>query len=242
MPFAISQLENGLIVSCQPVKGGAMDTAAMVVGFALAALDGGAVALRIESADYVRAVRRATDRPIIGLIKRDLDQSPVRITPFLEDVDALIEAGADIVAYDATDRTRPVETAALVARIHAGGRIAMADCSILADAERALMDGANRRQILVKVIAPLCRPAIVTGMIFGFITAWNEFLFGLMLTTSKAVPITVGASFFFAASGGGVQWGVASAVMVVGALPPVLLGLVMYRQISGSMTAGAVKG
>lgn len=108
--------------------------------------------------------------------------------------------------------------------------------------EAALMDGATRTQILVRIIAPLCRPAIVTGVIFGFITAWNEFLFGLMLTTSKAVPITVGASFFFAASGGGVQWGVASAVMIVGALPPMLLGLLMYRQISGSMTAGAVKG
>ncbi|MFK0276520.1 carbohydrate ABC transporter permease [Ensifer sp. NPDC090286] len=108
--------------------------------------------------------------------------------------------------------------------------------------EAALMDGANRTQILIKVVTPLCRPAIVTSLIFGFITAWNEFLFGLMLTTSKAVPVTVGASFFFAASGGGVQWGVASAVMIVGALPPMLLGLVMYRQISGSMTAGAVKG
>ncbi|MBZ7925157.1 carbohydrate ABC transporter permease [Ensifer adhaerens] len=108
--------------------------------------------------------------------------------------------------------------------------------------EAALMDGANRTQVLIKVVTPLCRPAIVTSLIFGFITAWNEFLFGLMLTTSKAVPVTVGASFFFAASGGGVQWGVASAVMIVGALPPMLLGLVMYRQISGSMTAGAVKG
>lgn len=108
--------------------------------------------------------------------------------------------------------------------------------------EAALVDGANRTQILLKIVMPLCRPAIVTSLIFGFITAWNEFLFGLMLTTSKAVPVTVGASFFFAASGGGVQWGVASAVMIVGALPPMLLGLVMYRQISGSMTAGAVKG
>ncbi len=108
--------------------------------------------------------------------------------------------------------------------------------------EAAQIDGAGRTRTLVRIIAPVCRPAIVTSLIFGFITAWNEFLFGLMLTTSKAVPITVGASFFFAASGGGVQWGVASAVMIVGALPPVLLGLVMYRQISGSMTAGAVKG
>lgn len=71
MTFEIQSLKNGLIVSCQPVKGGVMDNAAMVVGFALAALNGGAAALRIESADYVRAVRQATDRPIIGLVKRD---------------------------------------------------------------------------------------------------------------------------------------------------------------------------
>jgi multiple sugar transport system permease protein len=108
--------------------------------------------------------------------------------------------------------------------------------------EAARMDGAGTWQVLIGIIAPVCRPAIVTTFIFGFITAWNEFLFGLMLTTARAVPMTVGASFFFAASGGGVQWGMASAVMIVGALPPMLLGLIMYKQISGSMTAGAVKG
>ena len=108
--------------------------------------------------------------------------------------------------------------------------------------EAARIDGAGTWQVLSRIIAPVCRPALVTTFIFGFITAWNEFLFGLMLTTNKAVPMTVGASFFFAASGGGVQWGAASAVMIIGALPPMLLGLVMYRQISGSMTAGAVKG
>ena len=108
--------------------------------------------------------------------------------------------------------------------------------------EAARMDGASTWQLLVQVIVPVTRPTLITAFIFGFITAWNEFLFGLMLTTSKAVPMTVGASFFFAASGGGVQWGLASAVMLVGALPPMLLGLLMYRQISGSMTAGAVKG
>jgi multiple sugar transport system permease protein len=104
------------------------------------------------------------------------------------------------------------------------------------------MDGANSWQIMRRIMLPICRPALITAFIFGFITAWNEFLFGLMLTTNKAVPMTVGASFFFAASGGGVQWGAASAVMIVGALPPMLIGLMMYRQISGSMTAGAVKG
>ena len=86
---------------------------------------------------------QATDKPIIGLVKHDLDDSPVRITPWLEHVDALAAAGADIIAYDATQRTRPVATSALVARIHAHGRIAMADCSIIADAEQALAEGAE---------------------------------------------------------------------------------------------------
>jgi multiple sugar transport system permease protein len=108
--------------------------------------------------------------------------------------------------------------------------------------EAARVDGARLPRMLVRVVLPLCRPAFVTTFVFGFITGWNEFLFGLMLTTRQAVPVTVGASFFFASSGGGVQWGVAAAVMIVAALPPLLLGLVMYRRITGSMVAGAVKG
>lgn len=108
--------------------------------------------------------------------------------------------------------------------------------------EAAGMDGARMGRLLFKIVLPLCQPALITTFIFGFITGWNEFLFGLMLTTREAVPMTVGASFFFATSGGGVQWGVAAAVMVVAALPPLLLGLIMYRRITGSMVAGAVKG
>lgn len=108
--------------------------------------------------------------------------------------------------------------------------------------EAAHMDGARLGRLLFRVVLPLCRPALITTFVFGFITAWNEFLFGLILTTREAVPMTVGASFFFATSGGGVQWGLAAAVMVVAALPPLLLGLFMYRRITGSMVAGAVKG
>lgn len=108
--------------------------------------------------------------------------------------------------------------------------------------EAARLDGARVPMLLWKIVLPLCRPALLTTFIFGFITAWNEFLFGLMLTTQAAVPVTVGASFFFATSGGGVQWGMAAAVMIIAALPPLLIGLVMYRRISGSMVTGAVKG
>ena len=97
---------RGLIVSCQPVPGGPQDNAEFVVGYAKAALLSGATALRIESVAYVAAVRAVTNVPIIGLVKRDLSESPVRITPFVEDVEALADAGADIIAFDATDRVR----------------------------------------------------------------------------------------------------------------------------------------
>lgn len=120
-----------------------MDNAATVLGFARAAEAGGAAALRLESADYVAAVRPHTRLPIFGIVKRDLDDSPVRITPFLSDVEALADAGADIIAVDATQRARPVPVAELIRAIHARGKLAMADCSSLDDARAALAAGVD---------------------------------------------------------------------------------------------------
>ena len=131
-------LANGLIVSCQPVPGGPMDNAEMVVGFALAALAAGASALRIESVDYLRAVRAATTAPIVGIVKRDLPDSDVRITPWLSDAAALAEAGADIIAFDATLRPRPESVVDLVALIKSKGKLTMADCSNVDDGRAAL--------------------------------------------------------------------------------------------------------
>ncbi len=138
----LDRLDHALIVSCQPVVGGPMDREDIVVAMALAALAGGARALRIESAGNVAAVRRATAAPIIGLVKRDLDDSPVRITPLLEDVEALAAAGADIVALDATRRVRPVPVPHLVAAVHSAGCVAMADCATEEDGREALEAGA----------------------------------------------------------------------------------------------------
>lgn len=127
------KLQNGLIASCQPVPGSAMDTPEIVAAMALAALAGGAVGLRVEGISNIEAVRKVTDAPIIGIIKRDLPDSEVRITPWLEDVDALSVAGADIIAFDVTCRPRPVSVAALYQRVQATGRLAMADASNLDD-------------------------------------------------------------------------------------------------------------
>ncbi|AJJ35425.1 N-acetylmannosamine-6-phosphate epimerase family protein [Yersinia rochesterensis] len=128
------QLQNGLIASCQPVPGSAMDTPEIVAAMALASLAGGAVGLRVEGIRNIEAVRRVTDAPVIGIIKRDLSDSEVRITPWLEDVDALSAAGADIIAFDVTCRPRPVSVEDLFQRAKATGCLTMADSSNIEDA------------------------------------------------------------------------------------------------------------
>jgi putative N-acetylmannosamine-6-phosphate epimerase len=143
MAKILERMRGGLIVSCQPVPGGPMDRPEIVAAFALAALDGGAVGLRIEGLTNIRAVRAVTSVPVIGLIKRDLDDSPVRITPFVQDVLDLAEAGADIIAFDATPRLRPATMADLMAAVRSTSRLAMADCSTEADGVLAFKAGVD---------------------------------------------------------------------------------------------------
>lgn len=136
----LETLRGGLVVSCQPVDDGPMDRPDIVAAMAQAAVAGGAAGLRVEGVANLRAVRALVRVPIIGILKRDLPGSPVRITPFSDDVRALAEAGADIVAYDATARMRPQTAASLAATIRGAGCLAMADCSTLDDGKRALKD------------------------------------------------------------------------------------------------------
>lgn len=119
-----------------------MDTVEIVTAFARAALAGGGAGLRIEGIDNVRAVRAVTDAPLIGLIKRDF-AGQERISPWLEDVEALADAGADIIALDATRRPRDCTVESLIAAIHRRGRLAMADCSDVGDGHAAFAVGAD---------------------------------------------------------------------------------------------------
>lgn len=141
-----TRLRGGLVVSCQPVEGGPLDHDEVVARLAAAALDGGARALRIEGAARLAHVRRRLQAShpralLIGIVKRDLADSAVRITPFAADVQALADAGADVVAVDATARPRPESVAALQAAIRSAGRLAMADCASLPDAQAAIERG-----------------------------------------------------------------------------------------------------
>ena len=136
------RLKGGLVVSVQPVEGGPLDHDEVVARMARAACAGGARALRIEGAARLAHVRRQLqaaelDALLIGIVKRDLPDSPVRITPWLSDVQALLDAGADVVAVDATARARPEALPELLALIVKSGRLAMADCATEAEGQAA---------------------------------------------------------------------------------------------------------
>ena len=127
----LSQIQYGLIASCQPVDDGPMDKPEIVSAMAQASVAGGASGLRIEGVDNLKATRAFVNIPIIGIVKRDLPDSPIRITPFLQDIEDLANAGADIIAVDGTSRPRPVDIESAVKKIHEMGCLAMADCSNL---------------------------------------------------------------------------------------------------------------
>jgi N-acylglucosamine-6-phosphate 2-epimerase len=139
----LADIAGGLVVSCQPEAGGALDRDDIVIAFAQAVVQAGARAVRIEGVERVRLVRQVVDVPVIGIVKRTLDNWPIRITPFIGDVLSLIDAGADIVAIDATDRERPVPVKDLLHYALSLDAIVMADCATEADALAASRSGCH---------------------------------------------------------------------------------------------------
>lgn len=101
-----NSIKGGLIVSCQAPPMSAMDRPEIMAAIAQTVESAGAIAIRAEGIDNVRAIKNVVNVPVIGLVKRRTSDSPVYITPSAADVDALVQAGADIVAFDATDRKR----------------------------------------------------------------------------------------------------------------------------------------
>ncbi|MCX5163946.1 N-acetylmannosamine-6-phosphate 2-epimerase [Streptomyces sp. NBC_00264] len=136
-------LRGKLIVSCQAPPGDPMRETGTLVRLARSAVAGGGAAIRANEPEVVAAIAGAVDLPVIGLWK-DGDVG-VYITPTVRHALALAEAGADVVAADATDRPRPDGStfAELVAAVHGAGALVMADVSTLAEGITAAAQGAD---------------------------------------------------------------------------------------------------
>jgi N-acylglucosamine-6-phosphate 2-epimerase len=107
LPAIVESLRHGLIVSCQAEGDDPFNRPEYVALFARAAAMGGACAIRACGADSVAAIKQAVSLPVIGLTKGEYPDGSVLITPDFADVAAVLDAGAAIVALDATTRRRP---------------------------------------------------------------------------------------------------------------------------------------
>ena len=99
--------ENSLIVSCQALADEPLHGSNIMAKMALAAKIGGASGIRANSPEDIKAIKNEINLPLIGLWKRELTNYEVYITPRYKDVKAVLNAGADYVAIDCTDRKRP---------------------------------------------------------------------------------------------------------------------------------------
>jgi N-acylglucosamine-6-phosphate 2-epimerase len=111
-PEIAARLRGRLIVSCQALPHEPLFGADIMARMARAAQEGGAAGLRANGPLDIAAIRAASDLPLIGLSKVDVAGYDVYITPTLGDAQAVAQAGADVIALDATDRPHPEGTAA----------------------------------------------------------------------------------------------------------------------------------
>ncbi|GAB4181520.1 MAG: N-acetylmannosamine-6-phosphate 2-epimerase [Coleofasciculaceae cyanobacterium] len=168
----IQVLRNGLIVSCQAPADSPLHNPLVIAAMAQASVNQGAVGVRIDSPEHVKAVReRLPTTPIIGLWKQQLPGSEVYITPQFHHAAAIAEAGADIIAIDATLRERPggetVET--LIARIHDElGKLVMADVDTIESAICASLRDATRTQQRFAIASQQAGADLVSTTLYGY--------------------------------------------------------------------------
>lgn len=141
---ALDRIRNGLIVSCQASPGSPLANRGLMSYMAEAAEAGGAVAIRAEGLRDISEIKKAVSLPIVGLIKLKSENTPVIITPLLENVYALMEAGVELIAVDATLRKRFDGTLGndFVAQATAIGAQILADIDDLESAIAAEKSGA----------------------------------------------------------------------------------------------------
>ena len=108
--------------------------------------------------------------------------------------------------------------------------------------EAALMDGANYRQILMKVFIPVALPGLIAATIFAFTVSWAQFLYPLAFTTSQdqlVLPVGIITSLI---KGDVFNWGQIMTGALLGAAPPLIIYAFLMDYYIAGLTAGATKG
>ena len=130
----LAEIKRKLVVSCQALPEEPLHSPMIMGRMALAAKQAGAAGI-----EDIIEIKKVTGLPVIGIIKRHYPDSEVFITATQQEVQALLATGCEMIALDATNRSRPngEKLSDLLMQIHAANVLAMADCSTLAEAKAA---------------------------------------------------------------------------------------------------------
>ncbi|MEJ5915104.1 carbohydrate ABC transporter permease [Pseudokineococcus sp. 1T1Z-3] len=109
--------------------------------------------------------------------------------------------------------------------------------------QAAQVDGATSWQAFRRVIVPLAAPGVFTAAILTFFMIWNDFIFGITLTSSEAArPVPAALAFFSGASSFEQPTASIAAASVLVTIPVIILVLAFQQKIVAGLTNGAVKG
>ena len=109
--------------------------------------------------------------------------------------------------------------------------------------QAAQVDGATAWQAFRKVIVPLAAPGVFTTAIIAFFIAWNDFVFGITLSSTESTrPVPAALAFFTGSTEFASPIGPIAAASVVVTIPVVVIVLLFQRRIVAGLTSGAVKG
>ncbi|KSV59567.1 N-acetylmannosamine-6-phosphate 2-epimerase [Acetivibrio ethanolgignens] len=107
MKNKVESLQGKLIVSCQALPNEPLHSSYIMGRMAVAAKEGGASGIRANTKEDIKEIQSLIDLPVIGIVKRDYEDSKVYITPTMKEIEELIEVRPEIIALDATGALRP---------------------------------------------------------------------------------------------------------------------------------------
>jgi glucokinase-like ROK family protein len=138
------RIQGRLVVSCQAKEGDVFHDPRLMACFAIAAVAGGAGAIRANGPGDVRAIREVAGVPIIGIHKVRYRDGEILITPSFESAEALVEAGADMIALDCTARGQKSGALDRISQIRKCLKVpVLADVADVEEAKAAVQAGAE---------------------------------------------------------------------------------------------------
>lgn len=137
----VENLKGKLIVSCQALPHEPLHSSFIMGRMALAAKEGGAAGIRANTKEDIAEIQRQVDLPVIGIVKRDYEDSKVYITPTMQEIRELMEVRPKIIALDATTDLKPegktLDEFYREIRAAYPDQLLMADCSTVEEALHA---------------------------------------------------------------------------------------------------------